>query len=72
MGVKNKRGRYVPQEPTPDEIEAACREIRMGWSEIEHRLRAGLPKELIDRRHEYHVPVVSTRKLLDEADLEEE
>ena len=30
-------------EPSPDEIAAACREIRRGWSEREHYRRAGLP-----------------------------
>ena len=28
--------------PTPEEIAACCREIRRGWSEAEHRRRAGV------------------------------
>lgn len=28
--------------PSPEEIRAACAEIREGWSAAEHRIRAGL------------------------------
>lgn len=31
----------LPQDPTPEEIQAACAEIQAGWSEHERRVRAG-------------------------------
>jgi hypothetical protein len=33
-----------PVDPTPFEIAVATARIRMGWSEAEHRQRAGLPE----------------------------
>lgn len=30
------------RDPSPAEIAARCAEIRQGWSEAEHRIRAGL------------------------------
>jgi hypothetical protein len=41
-----RRGNFFDRErrpdPSPEEIAAACAEIREGWSEAEHRIRAGL------------------------------
>lgn len=31
----------LPQDPTPEEIKAACAEIQAGWSDHERRVRAG-------------------------------
>ncbi len=35
-----------PADPTPFEITIATAIIRLGWSEAEHRLRAGLSRRL--------------------------
>ena len=35
-------GEWTTYLPSQEEIERCCREIRRGWSESEHRRRAGL------------------------------
>ena len=65
MGIRNERGGYVPQEPTPDEIREACREIREGWSEAERAKRWSYPAE------NWTPPVVSAKELFGEVDLGE-
>ena len=52
--------------PTRAQIAKACREIRQGWSERTHRLRAGFPAETIDGDYEF--PVVAAKDLFGEAD----
>ena len=54
--------------PEPQEIVRACARIRCGWSEAEHRFRAGLPRR--PRRVVVQVvPVDSLPGIEDEEDL---
>lgn len=43
-------------DPTPEEIEERAAEVRRGWSETEHRRRAGLPESA-----GWEAPTVSVR-----------
>lgn len=47
-------------DPTPEEIRAACAEIRAGWTEEEKRRRRGLPQD--DRTEIKMVPVPKTAR----------
>ncbi len=40
---QNDRGAYCP---TAEEIAAAAAEIRANWTEAEHRVRMGMPREI--------------------------
>lgn len=53
----NERPKYTP---TPEAIQEMCAEIRKGWSEDEHRKRAGLIPA------DYEIPVVRIRVPRDE------
>lgn len=50
----------MPQErladPTPEEIAERAAEVRQGWSEMEHRRRAGLPESA-----GWEAPTISVR-----------
>lgn len=50
----------MPQErladPTPEEIAERAAEVRQGWSELEHRRRAGLPESA-----GWEAPTISVR-----------
>jgi hypothetical protein len=50
-------------DPTPQEIQYWTREIRKGWSERTHRLRAGWTVEMADRMDQWTAPVVSMAEL---------
>ena len=59
-------------DPTPQEIKRWTLEIRKGWSERTHRLRAGWTVDAADKLGQWTPPVVSLPELgLDERDVDD-
>lgn len=56
--LPKKRKSVVP-DPTPEEIEARCKEIQAGWDE-ETRLARIVDRKLLPSPHEWTPPVIST------------
>ena len=53
-----------PHDPTPAEIEERSAGIRKTWNERTRRRRAGWPKEIVDRRVTWEVPMIDLSDLV--------
>jgi hypothetical protein len=59
------RRRSIARDPAPTEIENRCAEIRRGWSEMTHRVRAGYGRnyEAVAQNEAWLPPVVNSLDL---------